>query len=124
RLSGSYTVQRAVNDGPSPVYGGNRLPHAPDHDLFLRLGRDTGPYAVFYELDHESASFRDRANLPENECPSRTLHGAGAALRFLDGTVELSCEVENLTDERVTDVEGYPLPGRSYLLSVAILRED
>ncbi|MBD3367077.1 MAG: TonB-dependent receptor, partial [Candidatus Eisenbacteria bacterium] len=46
RLSGSYTVQRAVNDGPSPVYGGNRLPHAPDHDLFLRLGRDTGPYAV------------------------------------------------------------------------------
>jgi len=120
RVSGSYTAQRAVNTGPSPVYHGRRIPHAPDHDLFLRASHDAGPYAVFYELDYESASFRDRANLPENESPERALHGAGMSLRFQGGAVELAGEIENLTDERVTDVEGYPLPGRSFRLALVL----
>ncbi len=119
RVSGSYTAQRAVDTGLSPVYHGKRVPHAPEHDLFVRATRDAGRYTLFYELDYESASYRDRANLPENESPSRALHGVGVSVRFMEGTLQVTGEVENLTDERVTDVEGYPLPGRSFRLSLS-----
>jgi iron complex outermembrane receptor protein len=32
--------------------------------------------------------------------------------------VSLSFEVKNLTDERVSDVLGFPLPGRAYVATV------
>jgi iron complex outermembrane receptor protein len=121
-LSGSYTVQRAVNTGPSPVYSGKRVPHAADHDLFVRASWESETFGLFYQVDYESSSFRDRANLPENESPERTLHGIGVSFRLLDGAVELAGAVENLTDERVTDVEGYPLPGRSAQVSLTVSR--
>jgi outer membrane receptor protein involved in Fe transport len=35
-------------------------------------------------------------------------------------SLHVSAAVENVTDEAVYDVEGYPLPGRTWRLAVAV----
>ena len=122
RLSASaaYTWQDARNTGPSPTYNGKRLPYEPEHSLFLRTEFARGPVRLWHAYRYEGESYRDRANLPENLSPGRHLHDLGAALEMMDGLVTLRTEIANLMDERVVDVEGYPLPGRTYTMGIEI----
>ena len=73
---------------------------------------------------HESASFTDLYNDPDARVAPRTLWNLSLARTF-DGGVwgegrraTVTAEVVNLTDRRLHDVEGYPLPGRSVRVSV------
>jgi len=119
-LSAGYTLQDARNAGPSPVYHGKRLPYEPKHDLFVRLGFERGRFALWHEYHHESEAYRDRANLPENLSPAKHLHDIGARFEIVPGLLSLAAEVNNVTDERIVDVEGYPLPGRTFFLTLLL----
>ncbi len=121
-LSASYTFQDARNKGPSPTYSGKRLPYEPRHDLFVRTQWKGGTgESVWHEYHHQGEAYRDQANLVENLSPSSHVHNVGGSIYLVPGTLSLSLEVRNLTDERIVDVEGYPLPGRT--LSVTLLVE-
>ena len=49
--------------------------------------------------------------------PVRALYNLGGTVPLVEG-IALSWELRNLTDNQVADLWGYPLPGRSYGLSV------
>jgi len=34
--------------------------------------------------------------------------------------VSVSAEVSNVTDERIVDIEGYPLPGRTFFVTLLV----
>jgi len=121
-LTAAYTYQDARNTGPSPVYHDKRLPYEPAHSLILRTELRRGGVRLWHEYRLEGESYRDRANLPENLSPARHIHGVGAAVGLLDGLVTLKGEIANLMDERLTDVEGYPLPGRTYTVGIEVSR--
>jgi iron complex outermembrane receptor protein len=121
-VTAAYTYQDARNTGPSPVYHDRRLPYEPEHALFVRTGYDRGRVRVWHEYRFEGESYRDRANLPENRSPSRHLHGLGLAVELVRGLATVRAEVANLMDERLVDVEGYPLPGRTYSIGIEVAR--
>ncbi|MFO7609221.1 MAG: TonB-dependent receptor [Candidatus Krumholzibacteriia bacterium] len=119
-LRGNLTWQRARDEGDDPAYAGKRLPYLPDVEAFVRLRR-TGPrWRPWLEARFQSANHLDRANteLNMNQDRLRLDLGLDAAWRPAGPdprwTVTASLAVLNLTDEDAYDIEGFPLPGRSW----------
>jgi len=107
-----YTHQSALDKSDASHLRDNPLPGRPRNELHLRGGlfrRKLGE--VFYTFDYMDGNYLDRAGILE--VPARRIHGAGITVRPLEG-LSLTLEAKNLGDEQISDVLGYPLPGRSY----------
>ncbi len=116
-LSVSYTREDARNTGPSPIYHGKRIPYVPQDKLFARTALAAGRVTFRYDYHFESDTYRDRANLPENMSPARHLHGVGARVELTED-LALDAHVQNVFDAAVADVDGYPLPGRTFYMTL------
>lgn len=114
-LRGNYAYQRAENRTPFSFERGNDLPNAPRHRLNTRIALDLGGAQLYGEFSRESRHFLDRANL--RPVPMRALYHLGGSVPLVAG-IFLSWDLRNLTDNQVADLWGYPLPGRSYGLSM------
>lgn len=138
-IAANYTLIDSEVVSPTPSYDGKRLPLRPRHQLYGRADiaqRALGTLVVVWgEASFTSGNYLDAANT--SEVPSRRLFGAGVKLSPVPDVV-LAFEAKNLTDERVetidldpaprpdlasvpravSDVLGYPLPGRSFYLSM------
>ncbi len=114
-LRGNYAYQRAENHTPFSFERGNDLPNAPRHRLNARLSHHQGRAELYGEISRESRHFLDRANL--RSVSVRALYNLGGNVSLTNG-ISLSLELRNLTDNQVADLWGYPLPGRSYGLSM------
>ncbi|MGE0870443.1 MAG: TonB-dependent receptor plug domain-containing protein [Kofleriaceae bacterium] len=138
-LTTSYTrlVTEQISNDVS--VDGKPVPRAPAHQLYARgdvartIARRTA--SVWVDLSWQSHSFLDPASL--GRVPGRAIVGAGARCELGWGTA-LAVSVANLTNLRITrlpldpppsptftaapaalaDVAGYPLPGRSYYISL------
>jgi iron complex outermembrane receptor protein len=115
-LSGNYTYQRAINHSPFPFEQDRALPNAPGQSFDLRAALGLGRARLYHELNGESRQFLDRANL--RPVAGRLFHTLGLSLRSSVG-LEVSGEVRNLGGKQVEDLWGYPLPGRSFFLTIA-----
>lgn len=118
------TWQRARDRGDEDAtYRGKALPYLSDHELYGDLRWRLGAWRPGLVVIHQAANYRDRYNLEINRAPARTLWHLSLARSLQDGvwgrgrTATLTLELLNLTDNRVHDVEGYPLPGRSVRFS-------
>lgn len=141
-LTGNYTWLDARQRSSQPSLDGKQLPGRPAHAAYLRAdaarrwrGRQGSLYA---DAAFTTGAFLDEANL--NQIPRRLLFGAGAKVE-LHRAVALGLEVKNLADQRVetvpleppprpdltevpralSDLAGYPLPGRAFYLRVELL---
>jgi iron complex outermembrane receptor protein len=114
-LKGNFTWTDSENTGDVPFLRGNRLPGVPERELFLRADLRGRHGRLYYEFDYLDDNFLDRANFERVD--DRAIHNAGVTVGPLR-EVSLSFEVKNLTDERVSDVLGFPLPGRAYVATV------
>ncbi len=136
-IAANYTLADTRADSTQPSLDGKRLPGRPLHALYGRgdvVRRVLGHLvAVFADASYTSGSYLDDANLAE--VPARWLYGAGAKLELGAG-FSLGVEIKNLRDNRiehvaldpaprpdlatipraVSDVAGYPLPGRAFYL--------
>ncbi len=125
-LTANVTAQRARDRGPDPAYRGKALPYLPSLELFatISLDRDTG-WVPTVTVQASSSNPRDRYNQPEQRAPARSLVHLALARTWRGGVwgagrvATLTGEIMNVTDNTVTDVEGYPLPGRSVRVSLA-----
>ncbi len=114
-LRGNYAYQRAENRTPLSFERGHDLPGAPRHRLNTRLSLGLGRADIYGEFSRESQHFLDRANL--RPVPVRAWYNLGGTTPLGAG-IALSWELRNLTDNQIADLWGYPLPGRSYGVSV------
>jgi len=126
-LTGNLTVQRAEDSGLDySIYEGKKLPFLPDTEASLRVKRPVAKWTPWLEVAYMGSNYRDRANTELNKAPERTLLNLGLTRewnpRWLGpaGVVSVSAEVVNLTDNTVYDVEGFPLPGRSWHLAARV----
>ena len=126
-LTGNLTVQRAEDSGLDySIYEGKKLPFLPDTEAGVRVKRPVAKWIPWLEVAYLGSNYRDRANTELNKAPERTLLNLGLARewnpRWLGpaGVVSVSAEVVNLTDNTVYDVEGFPLPGRSWHLAARV----
>lgn len=113
--TGNYTYQRAENRAPFSFEKGRDLPNAPRHRLSNRIALRAAPWETWFEHQWESRHFLDRANL--RPVARRLLYHIGVR-RAIGEAIELRAEMRNVGDNRVADLWGYPLPGRSYALAV------
>ena len=114
-VSGNYTFQRAVDRSETPHYRGRRLPGRPAHEAHFRTDLRIGRAVTFHEYTFEGQNFLDRANL--RPVPARHVHNLGVRVE-LQKRIRVTLEAKNLKDTRIADVWGYPLPGRSYFITL------
>ena len=120
RFEGNLTYQQALNR--SDLYGGiyydKLLPNKAKWEANLRTTLFSGDYGeVFYDYSYTDKNFHDLYNKVPIE--KRVIHNIGFTVvcpwrQQLKGTFE----AKNLTDTQVADLWGYPLPGRSYYVTV------
>jgi len=118
RLAATFLDAR--NTGPSEPYRGKKLPYEPPVQVHAGVGFERGPVSAGYRAAFESATFRDRYNSPDRKTPDRTLHDVTAAWALPWRGIRVSIEIVNLLDARTLDLEGYPLPGRSWFLGTDV----
>jgi iron complex outermembrane receptor protein len=135
----SYTRLVSEQLAGDPSVEGKPVPREPGHSLEARAEvahRVLGHLgSVWLEAAVQSTSFLDPASL--GRVPARALIGAGARIE-LAGGLAAALSVANLADTRIvhlpldpppspaltesptalTDVAGFPLPGRSFYLSL------
>ena len=118
-VSGSATWQSAIDTGPVGAWRGRRLPQRPGRQAYLRADVTRAALRAAADLQYLGDDYRDRYNSPRYRVVSRTLVGASvsAALR---GAARIVVEGKNLGNRRVSDVAGYPLPGRSVFVSMEV----
>ncbi len=146
RVDANFTWMEAINQSESTVENGKQLPGRPVWELSLQ-GRVKSPWGeLFYHYLGLGGNFVDRANL--SELAPRHIHTLGLRLspgilfRALDintpwSGLTLVFEVRNLLDQRIgtvplrpalpnlsevrqpiSDFSGYPLPGRTFYITV------
>jgi len=119
-LSGSYTYQNALSLSPIPYQHGKQLPYRPKNTLFVRAEYEWEWLKVWYEFNFISDNYFDTANLlpTPSGVPPRYIHNAGVAFLIPRVNIRLALEGKNLSNCRVEDFAGYPLPGISFFGSV------
>ena len=116
RLSCNYTRLDSRDTSPIPYYNGNELPGRPLNDASLSSEFFGRRWSVTWEFHYMGSNYLDRANLsPSGE---RRIHDLVLVLRSPDRGIMLSLEGHNLGDERIYDVSGFPLPGRSLFATI------
>ncbi|MEO6462700.1 MAG: TonB-dependent receptor, partial [Candidatus Eisenbacteria bacterium] len=114
----SWTRQWTRDEGEVAYWRGRVLPGRPGHEASLRLAWARAAWRPFAEGHVVGAHFLDRANLQPQ--PERVLLDLGVAVAPRAGALEATLECRNLTDRRVFDFGGYPLPGRSFFAGLRV----
>lgn len=124
-FAGNVTHQDARDRGPDPTFADKELPYLPATEAQARLSLDRGSgWVPTVAVSHASSNPRDRYNQPEQRAPARTVLNLALARTWQGGLwgrdrqATATAEVVNVTDDDIYDVEGYPLPGRSFRVSL------
>jgi iron complex outermembrane receptor protein len=118
-ISAAYTRLVSEQHAIDPNLYGKALPRTPGHFLYARadvarrIARRLA--GAWVDVTAQSSSFLDQANFQRME--GRALIGAGVRGEIAGG-VAATVSAANLTNLHVDDLYGYPMPGRSFFLSL------
>jgi outer membrane cobalamin receptor len=115
QVSCNYTRLDTEDTSDIPYYRGNQLAGRPRDDAALSASYRARWWKAAWEAHYIGANFLDRANM--QEVPARGIHNVVVQIFTPLPGLSYSAEVRNLTDDRVRDVSGFPLPGRSFYAS-------
>jgi vitamin B12 transporter len=122
-LSLNYSYQKAQNvtDPTSSIYL-NQLPYTPKNTIALNTGIDYNHLGIYYNQIISSSKYYTNDNLPYDYIPGYSISNASANYHFTTYNKPLvaSFEVNNLFNKSYYVVHSYPMPGRSYRISLQI----
>ena len=120
-LSGYYSYQRAQNraDETSPYYN-NQIAYTPEHSCSAALAWENPWVNVSTHLTTVSERWSTNAHIEGTRVKGYYELGASTYRRFHIGRsmMELRLDLKNLTDKQYEIVGSYPMPGRSYQISL------
>ncbi len=111
----NWTKEKPKDRSNIKYWRGKNLPGRPENQRFLKVSLLSKWAKIFYEYNYIGKNYLDRANTVEIK--NREIQNAGFILtpkKFLS----LTFEVKNFKDEHSFDIVGYPLPGRSYFVTL------
>lgn len=138
-ITANYTRLITAQRVPDPAFANKPLPRQPGHAVYARADLVQRAFGrrgeLWFDAHWQSDTFLDRASL--QRIPARLLVGTGARIE-LAGNLALSLSVANLANVRIeylplvppprpdltraptalADFSGFPLPGRSFDLSL------
>jgi outer membrane cobalamin receptor len=122
-LSANYTYQQAtdVTDPASSTYQ-NQIPYTPKNTLALNAGVNYKQLGVYYNHILSSSRYYTGNNEPDYYVPGYSISDASAVYNFITGKLPVmaSFEVNNLLNKNYSIIRSFPMPGRSYRLSIQI----
>jgi vitamin B12 transporter len=122
-FSANYTYQQAldVSDPGNSNYQ-QQIPYTPKHTLALNAGINYKQAGVYFNHILSSKRYYIGNNLPEYLVPGYSVSDASVVYRFLSNKMPLqtSFEINNLLNKNYSIIRSYPMPGRSYRLSIQI----
>jgi outer membrane cobalamin receptor len=122
-LTVNYSYQKAidVSDPTSSVYL-EQIPYAPKHTMAVNAGVDYKQLGIYYNQILSSSRYYSGQNLPENLVPGYSVSDASAVYNFQVNAkpVTASIEVNNIFNTNYAVIRSFPLPGRSYRLTLQI----
>jgi len=118
----SHTWQAATDIGASPTYRGKDLPDLPRSEGYLSQQISWEPWKLRWEISVRSSAFRDRYNSPSERTPAYAVHDLSLERSLDHDALRLRLEVRNLGNVQIEDIDGFPLPGRSFLTEVTWTR--
>jgi outer membrane cobalamin receptor len=117
RLSGNYTRLDTEDTSDIPYYNGNNLAGRPENEFAMFIDWLYRRGKIGYELHYIGSNFIDRANM--QEIPSRKIHNVIVRIDTPLKGLSVTAEGRNLTDNRVSDINGFPLPGRTFYATLS-----
>lgn len=115
KIEGSYTHQEAKNKSDIPNEHNKFLPGRPVHDLFGKAELYSERYAFYYSYQLTDKNFLDRDN--QRNATTRQIHNIGFSMRP-NSSWSVSFDAKNLGDDQIEDIFGFPLPGRSFFITL------
>ncbi|GBF50280.1 cobalamin receptor protein [Leptospira ryugenii] len=114
-----YTYQNAINLSQSTLLNGKYLPLRPKNQVSALIGYFNDKVDTGFEYLFIGANYRDRTNEYFGYLPARQIYNFYFTYIPFKDTEQgkellFTFEIRNLTDKKVEDLVGYPLPGRSY----------
>ncbi|MDO8493817.1 MAG: TonB-dependent receptor [Deltaproteobacteria bacterium] len=107
----NYVFQIAKDNQNGSATKGNYLPGRPKHQAYLEASYQFPLIRPFAGLNYLDGNFLDSQNLLKVR--HRVLLATGVTLTA-HNNLKLNFTAKNLLNERISDLVGYPLPGRSY----------
>lgn len=117
RFEGAFTTQEVRHRCSIPLWEEKWLPYISPREYFGRLSWRQGRFTVRYEYNYFDGYYRDRANTEEDRAEARAYHNAGARAEIRGTRMIVDFDVQNLSDNKTSDVFGYPLPGRTWYVT-------
>ncbi|MBW1712376.1 MAG: TonB-dependent receptor, partial [Deltaproteobacteria bacterium] len=114
RLTLNATWQNAENQSQVKAFDGKKLPGRFGQSYLGRLEARYKGFKVYGECAVDKDMYYDTANLLQAE--DKVEFNAG--ISWLFRSFLLSFEAKNIGDDRYEDFNGYPLPGRSFCLTL------
>jgi len=118
KLTGNYTFLDSKDTGPIPYYNGKTLAGRPEHEAFVSATLPLRVVSLKYELNYIGSNYIDRANM--KPVPERKIHNISISAGSTDKWGKFNLEVKNITDNRISDINAFPLPGRSVYVTLMI----
>jgi iron complex outermembrane receptor protein len=116
-FSANYTRLDTEDTSEIPYYNGNQLAGRPRDSAVFAIAYRSPRWRTAIESNYIGANYLDRANM--QAVPARIIHNAVLEWCTPAPGVSVSFLARNLTDNRVSDVSGYPLPGRSFFTTLS-----
>ncbi len=124
-VSANLTHLTAINTGPVSYMTGKHLPNRPRDEASAAVRWSYRGASAFYEFDHISGNYWNAYNgvAPNNKGPlfaTRSLHAAGVKVPTGIPHTGFGIEMRNITNQQYEDVMGFPLPGRSTIVTLVV----
>ena len=119
----NYTWQRAVDvTDPSAVYYKDQIPYTPEHSGAASLAWENPWLNLSLHGTGSSERYASVQNIAANRLDGYVEWGIALYRSFGWKGVDCSvrCDVQNIGNKQYSIVKSYPMPGRSYKLTVSI----
>lgn len=119
----NYTYQHAVDmTDPSSVYYKDQIPYTPEHSGAFSVAWENPWLNLSFHLTGTSERYASVQNIASNRLDGYAECGISLYRSFhwkgVDGSVR--GDVQNLGNKQYSIVKSYPMPGRSYKLTISI----
>ena len=119
----NYTYQRAMDKtDPASVYYEDQIPYTPRHSGAFSLAWENPYVNLSFHATGNSERYSTVQNIASNRLPGYVEFGVAVyrSFRWKKTDFSLRADVQNLGNKQYSIVKSYPMPGRSYKLTVNV----
>lgn len=121
----NYTYQQAINMTATSNGGynkGEQIPYIPLHSGSFIAQVDYRKFLLNYSFIYTGERYSQAANLPENYLQPWYTHdlAVGRDLLIKKANIRMMAEVNNVLNQAYEVIKSFPMPGRSYRVSIIV----